>query len=199
MATAVKFNRSTIFTTAWNLVKTAGETLSNALKQAWNMAKSIVVSVTDTLKENFIRSQKFNGKIYGKSGNYSIYVNGDKVQVTDEQVKEYNSYLKQYEELKEYKIGNIRICLADFAKSKPMVYPTFEALLYAKETLQVETIYNGEIQMKDNTISNIECIAVKNDEFSRIFVWQKYGDNQVREQSYKYTEENLEDIKRSFE
>ena len=40
MATATTFNRSNILKSAWNLVKTAGKSFSEALRQAWAEAKA---------------------------------------------------------------------------------------------------------------------------------------------------------------
>lgn len=48
-----------------------------------------------------IQDQKFNGKIYGKAGSYSIYVNHNKIEVSDADVEEYNLYLKSLELKKE--------------------------------------------------------------------------------------------------
>ena len=45
--------------------------------------------------------QKFNGKIYGKKDAYSIYVNGNKVDVSNEQAAEYRAYITEYESIKE--------------------------------------------------------------------------------------------------
>ena len=47
-----------------------------------------------------LRNQKFNGKVYGKAGNYSIYVNNQKINVSDAEVAEYNAYLQEYETMK---------------------------------------------------------------------------------------------------
>lgn len=45
-----------------------------------------------------ILGNRWNMKIYGKSGNYSIYPDGEKVMITDEQAKEIENYLKDKEE-----------------------------------------------------------------------------------------------------
>lgn len=47
-----------------------------------------------------LRTQKFNGKIYGKAGAFSIYVNNNKVEVSDEDVNAYNAYIAEYEKVK---------------------------------------------------------------------------------------------------
>lgn len=55
---------------------------------------------------------KFNGKIYGTKNNYCAYVNGNKIDVTNEQVEEYNLYLKEVETFKsDYpEVLNSRAC-----------------------------------------------------------------------------------------
>jgi hypothetical protein len=47
-----------------------------------------------------LAGHKWNQKIYGKAGNYSIYPDGDKVMITDEQVKEIKTYLAAKEDYK---------------------------------------------------------------------------------------------------
>jgi len=46
------------------------------------------------------KGKKFNSKIYGRINDYSIYVNSDKIEVSNEQVQEYNLYLKEIESFK---------------------------------------------------------------------------------------------------
>ena len=50
---------------------------------------------------------KWNEKIYGKSGNYSIYLDGEKVSVTNDQVEDIQRYLIKKEEYKK-KVEDIR-------------------------------------------------------------------------------------------
>ena len=47
-----------------------------------------------------LKGHKWNQKVYGKSGNYSVYPDGVKISITDEQANEIEEYLKQKEEYK---------------------------------------------------------------------------------------------------
>jgi hypothetical protein len=47
-----------------------------------------------------LAGHKWNQKIYGKSGNYSVYPDGEKVSITDEQAEEIREYLAAKEEYK---------------------------------------------------------------------------------------------------
>lgn len=51
----------------------------------------------DLLKEepDLIKGKRWNQKIYGKSGNYSIYPDGEKVNISDEEAEK---YLKDFRE-----------------------------------------------------------------------------------------------------
>lgn len=45
-----------------------------------------------------IKGCKWNGVVYGKSGNYSIYPNGEKTSISDDEADELKAYLKKKEE-----------------------------------------------------------------------------------------------------
>lgn len=52
---------------------------------------------------SFTKEGKWNGTIYGKAGNYSVYINGDKREVSDEEYAEYKSYEKGIEDFNKMK------------------------------------------------------------------------------------------------
>lgn len=56
--------------------------------------------LTDLLKEepDFIKGRRWNQKIYGKAGNYSIYPDGEKINISDEQAEALKNYLKKLKE-----------------------------------------------------------------------------------------------------
>lgn len=56
--------------------------------------------LTDLLKEepDFIKGRRWNQKIYGKAGNYSIYPDGEKINISDEQAETLKDYLKKLKE-----------------------------------------------------------------------------------------------------
>ena len=141
-----------------------------------------------------LREVKFNGTIYGKPGAYSIYVNNTKVEVSSEDVEKYRADLKELEDLKDYKIGSIRIGLELFAKAKQYFEPTLEALREAKDSLIVENLFSGQSTLEDGTPAYFECIAVKNDVYSKVYVFCDQFSDSVR--TYKY--ESKDKIKAEF-
>ena len=56
--------------------------------------------LTDLLKEepDLIKGKRWNQKIYGKAGNYSIYPDGEKINISDEQAETLKDYLKKLKE-----------------------------------------------------------------------------------------------------
>ena len=74
-----QFNKSEIFKSAWNLVKTAGKSLSEALKAAWAKAKAPVLSLKEKaeaalpkLREEYASYIKFN--VWEKGEHCRLYV-----------------------------------------------------------------------------------------------------------------------------
>lgn len=66
----------------------------------WMETKEKVESIRKPIAPEILRAQKWNQKIYGKAGNYSIYLDGEKVIISDEQAEEIEHYLKEKEEYK---------------------------------------------------------------------------------------------------
>lgn len=117
--------------------------------------------------------KKWNGKIYGGGKNgYSVYVNGEKVVVTEQQVKDYNNFLKQKEELAksleeitlsrpamDYVRNTLDICKND------LVAPSMSELLQIAELLETE-IYKATFQIGDKEQKgSVVVIKDKNDAF----------------------------------
>jgi hypothetical protein len=74
------YNKSAIFRNAWSLVKTAGKSLSEALKAAWNKAKAPVKTLKEkaaakltTLKNEYVSYITFN--IWEKGDQSRLYIN----------------------------------------------------------------------------------------------------------------------------
>ncbi len=98
-----------------------------------------------------IQDQKFNGKIYGKSGDYSIYLNNVKTSVSDQDVQVYNEYIQKYNELKEKNTGvlncievqdiNVEIC-----NEKLFQELSFEQLTKKLELFKVTELINITIE-----------------------------------------------------
>lgn len=64
----------------------------------WVGKNNRIASIPKPNVPDVLKNCKWNQKIYGKSGNYSIYPNGEKVMITNEQAKEIEDYLKEKEE-----------------------------------------------------------------------------------------------------
>ncbi|TXK52410.1 hypothetical protein FVR03_01450 [Pontibacter qinzhouensis] len=67
------FNKSQIFKAAWSLVKTAGKSLSEALRAAWAMAKQ-PKSIVDIAKE-IINSDSYTVSLWEKGDKKRLYIN----------------------------------------------------------------------------------------------------------------------------
>lgn len=70
--------------------------LSNSIKKQkkWNEKKNIIESIEKPTVPEVLKGCTWNQKIYGRSGSYTIYPNGNKVSITDDQKKEIENYLK---------------------------------------------------------------------------------------------------------
>lgn len=98
-----------------------------------------------------LRTQKFNGKIYGKAGAYSIYVNNNKVEVSDEDVNAYNAYIAEYETVKKsipevLTAREVQIISVENGWEKEYVELNLEQLKLKLENFKVEhyeKLHNG--------------------------------------------------------
>ena len=75
-------------------------------QKKWNKKNDIIKSIEKPVAPEVLKGCRWNQKIYGKSGNYTIYPDGNKVSITDEQKEEIENYLKLKKEYKN-KIENI--------------------------------------------------------------------------------------------
>lgn len=98
-----------------------------------------------------IHDQKFNGKIYGKSGDYSIYLNNVKTSVADSDVQEYNEYIEKYNELKEKNTGVLN-CIEvqdiniEIGNEKRFQELSFDQLTKKLELFKVTELINVTIE-----------------------------------------------------
>lgn len=66
----------------------------------WIEKRSKIAEIIKPSAPKILKGHRWNQKIYGKAGNYSIYPDGEKVIITDEQALEIKEYLKLKEEYK---------------------------------------------------------------------------------------------------
>lgn len=73
-----------------------------ALKQQkkWIEQKEKIDAIEKPIVPEVLNGCTWNQKIYGKAGNYSIYPNGNKTLITDDQAEEIKNYLELREEYK---------------------------------------------------------------------------------------------------
>ena len=69
-------------------------------QKEWREKKDKIAKIEKPSCPPVIKGHKWNQKIYGKSGNYSIYPDGEKVSITDEEAEEIKAYLTAKEEYK---------------------------------------------------------------------------------------------------
>ena len=67
-------------------------------QKEWNERNEKIKSIEKPAAPDLLKGHRWNQKIYGKAGNYSIYPDGNKVSITDEQADEIRDYLKLKEE-----------------------------------------------------------------------------------------------------
>jgi len=92
-----------------------------------------------------VKGKKFNGKIYGKAGSYSIYLNNNKVEISDTQASEYIQYLRELEDVKSSfpMVLNSRKCqevAVEEGIEKEFVEPTLEQLKAKRDLFVVEEL-----------------------------------------------------------
>lgn len=81
-----------------DLFKTLYYRIALRKQKAWQERKRKIAEIPKPGVPEMLKNCKWNQKIYGKSGNYSIYPNGEKVMITNEQAEEIECYLKEKEE-----------------------------------------------------------------------------------------------------
>lgn len=64
---------------------------------AWKEKHEKIAMIKRPAAPAVLAGHKWNQKIYGKSGNYSVYTDGEKVEITDEQAEEIKIYLVKKE------------------------------------------------------------------------------------------------------
>ena len=67
-------------------------------QKEWHEKKNKIDEIERPVVPNVLKGHKWNQKIYGKAGNYSVYPDGEKVSITDEQAKEIKLYQTAKEE-----------------------------------------------------------------------------------------------------
>lgn len=76
-------------------------------QKEWREKKEKIDLIKKPAVPEVLKGCTWNQKIYGKAGNYSIYPNGDKKLITDEQAEEIKNYLTLKEEYRK-KVNEIK-------------------------------------------------------------------------------------------
>jgi len=155
--------------------------LGQAIKMAWVNLKATLNFATAfvfcSLPTNPFSGKKWNGKIYGKKGDFSIYINNQKTSVTDADVEMYNAYMEKKEELSAKLTGvlscrevqDINITLGNETMFKEL---TLEQMAKKLEIFQVETVFEGIVDGWDCKIEK----CTHEGKFVRAFVdYKKEG------------------------
>ena len=69
-------------------------------QKEWQQKQDKISNIEKPKAPSVLIGHKWNQKIYGKSGNYSIYPDGNKTPITDEEAEEIKNYLVKKEEYK---------------------------------------------------------------------------------------------------
>lgn len=83
-----------------DLFETAHYQIALKQQKKWNKKKDEIESIEKPIVPEILKNCKWNQTIYGRSGNYTIYLDGNKVFITDYQKEEIEKYLKLKKEYK---------------------------------------------------------------------------------------------------
>lgn len=72
--------------------------IATKAKKEWEEKHEKITELKKPEPPAKIKGCKWNGVVYGKSGNYSIYPNGEKTSISDDEADELKAYLKKKEE-----------------------------------------------------------------------------------------------------
>lgn len=79
-------------------------------RKKWKEKKHKIAAIEKPVVPNILKGHRWNQKIYGRPGNYSIYPDGEKTVITDEQAKEIVNYLvaeeKYWKKVREIERGS---------------------------------------------------------------------------------------------
>lgn len=78
----------------WNKVDCQ---IAARLQKEWKEKHEKMAELQKPEPPSIIKGCKWNGTIYGQAGNYSIYLNGEKTSITDEEADELKRYLEEKE------------------------------------------------------------------------------------------------------
>lgn len=74
--------------------------LAVSCQKKWKEKMEKIESIPKPKAPEILIGHRWNQKVYGKSGNYSIYLDNDKINISDEQSKELKDYVATKEEYK---------------------------------------------------------------------------------------------------
>lgn len=81
--------------------------------EAFEEKQAEIDKITKPVAPEKIRNKKWNETVYGKSGNQSIYINGNKIMISDSEAEEIRQYLSDrqaYDDRVELFEKNFRLC-----------------------------------------------------------------------------------------
>lgn len=86
------------------LFESAHYYLAKSLQKKWQEKQDKIAALEKPAAPNVLKGHKWNQKVYGKPGNFSVYLDGVKVLLSDEEAEEVREYAEKksaYLELKE--------------------------------------------------------------------------------------------------
>lgn len=127
-----------------------------------------------TIRE-IAKGKKFNGKIYGKAGSYFIYLNNNKVEISDIQASEYFEYLRELEDVKLSfpEVLNSRECqkiAVEKGIEKEFIELSLEQIKAKRDLFVVE-----ELKKEENGVSATCQIAYYKDAIVSVYAKNSLG------------------------
>ena len=80
------------------LLHTISYSIACEKQKAWKTKNEMIKTVKKPDVPKIIANQRWNNKVYGRTKNYSIYINGEKINITDEQAEDLKRYAVEKEE-----------------------------------------------------------------------------------------------------
>lgn len=90
-----------------NLIEIMGYQVAACMKKDWDEKHEKIAAIPKPNVPATVKGHKWNQKIYGKKGNYTIYPDGIKTAISDEEAAELKKYLADKEEYNK-KVGEIK-------------------------------------------------------------------------------------------
>ncbi len=82
----------------WSALDRIAAAMASDASKAYKAKKDAIAAIAKPAMPEILRERHWNGRIYGKAGRYNIYLDGNKVELTDDAAEEIKKYAAEKEE-----------------------------------------------------------------------------------------------------